>query len=395
MHSQVTRQKTRPPTTLTENELADWLALLRAPGLGPVTFKNLLEHVGQPKQILSTPLADLKQKVSLSEPTLAYLHAPDWEAIEADLRWCANPNNHILTLNDARYPSLLREITDPPPLLFVTGDPALLQYPQLAMVGSRNPNQHGSQTAFDFAEYLSRRGLVITSGLALGIDAASHRGALAGSGLTIAVAGTGLDRVYPASHKALAHEIAEQGTLVSENVPGTLPKPGHFPRRNRIISGMSMGVLVVEAARKSGSLITARQAMEQGREVFAIPGSIHNPLARGCHALIRQGAKLVETGQDIVEELGPLLHSVLVNIHATTEADSADDSPAQTGRKPDLALSEAQQTVLAIIGFEPTTIDRVIQQTRLTADTVSSILVALELQGFITSQGGNYSRLAR
>jgi DNA processing protein len=375
---------------IADDELANWLALMRAPGVGPATFQALLEHFDSPRQVLEMPLADLNQRIKLPEATRTYLQQPDWEAVEADLQWHAKTNNHILTLNDARYPSLLREISDPPPLLFVTGDPALLQYPQLAMVGSRNPNQHGVQTACDFAKYLSRRGLVITSGLALGIDAASHRGALAGSGLTIAVAGTGLDRVYPASHKALAHDIAEQGALVSENVPGTLPKPGFFPRRNRIISGMSMGALVVEAARQSGSLITARLAMEQGREVFAIPGSIHNPLARGCHALIRQGAKLVETGEDIIEELGPLLGSVLDKMSPALE--QRDDENVMTTAA---NLPATQQQVLRIIGFEPTSIDLVIQQSKLTAETVSSILVELELQGYITSQGGRYSRSMR
>lgn len=391
---QIPSRQLSATTRAKQEELAHWLALLRAPGVGPVTYHSLLEHIGSPQKILATPLAELKQIVRLGESTLNYLRNPDWQAVEVDLRWLDQPGNHILTFNDDCYPPLLREIGDPPPLLFVTGDPAILRFPQLAMVGSRNPNQHGSQTAFEFAQYLSKRGLVISSGLALGIDAASHRGALAGSGLSIAVAGTGLDRVYPASHRELAHDIAEQGALVSESVPGTLPRTGNFPRRNRIISGMSMGVLVVEAARRSGSLITAHQAMEQGREVFAIPGSIHNPLARGCHMLIRQGAKLVETGDDILEELGPLLHSLLVNINTGADRDTIEhdsDSTSENGT----ALSHQQQQVLGIIGFEPTSIDLVIEQSQLTADTVSSILVLLELQGFITSQGGRYSRLKR
>lgn len=391
----VASQHQQSPAATPEDELACWLALLRAPGVGPATYRALLAQIGTPRQVLAMPLAELKQRIKLSQASLSYLCQPDWSAVETDLRWCAKPGNHILTFSDTRYPPLLREITDPPPLLFVTGDPAILQYPQLAMVGSRNPNQHGSQTAFEFAKYLSRRGLVITSGLALGIDAASHRGALNGSGLTIAVAGTGLDRVYPASHKALAHEIAVQGALISENVPGTLPKPSCFPRRNRIISGMSMGVLVVEAARQSGSLITARQAMEQGREVFAIPGSIHNPLARGCHALIRQGAKLVETGEDIVEELGPLLGSVLANINSSAAHRDEETGTAPANAVAASSLPASHQQVLDIIGFEPTSIDLVIQHSKLTAEAVSSILVALELQGYIASQGGRYSRSMR
>ncbi len=216
-------------------------------------------------------------------------------------------NRHLITLHDARYPTLLREIDDAPPMLFIQGDPTILNLPQIAIVGSRNPSASGRQTATDFAHFLASAGLAITSGLADGIDGAAHQGALETKNSTLAVTGTGLDRVYPAKHRELAHRIAEQGALISELPPGTPPIPANFPRRNRIISGLSLGTLVVEAAQKSGSLITARLATEQGREVFAIPGSIHNPLARGCHALIRQGAKLVETAGDILEELAPLL----------------------------------------------------------------------------------------
>jgi DNA processing protein len=209
-------------------------------------------------------------------------------------------------VNDGRYPPLLREIPQAPPVLFVHGDPDCLRVPQLAMVGTRNPTPSGRETARQFAAHLAGAGMIITSGLALGIDAAAHQGALAGGGRTIAVMGTSLDRVYPAKHRDLARAIAERGALVSELPTGTPALAENFPRRNRLISGLALGVLVVEAALQSGSLITARLALDQGREVFAIPGSIHNPLAKGCHALIRQGAKLVETANDIVEELGAL-----------------------------------------------------------------------------------------
>jgi len=233
---------------------------------------------------------------------------------------------HILTLHDPAYPALLKEIADPPPLLFVRGDPAVLSRPQLGIVGSRNPTPGGRSLAEDFARSLSRCGLVVTSGMALGIDAAGHRGALRGGGTTLAVAGTGPDRIYPARHRDLARAIVEQGAIISEFAPGTPALPSNFPRRNRIISGLSLGVLVVEAACRSGSLITARLAAEQGREVFALPGSIHNPLARGCHHLIRQGAKLVEDIEDIVEELGPL---AAVISHRSGDGE-AGDKPAET-----------------------------------------------------------------
>ena len=230
----------------------------------------------------------------------------------ADIKWLAEAGNHaIVTLDDPQYPDLLRQIDSPPPVLFIQGDIALLQDPQLAMVGSRNPTQGGKNNAYEFAKFLSANGITITSGLALGIDGYSHKGALDAQAPTIAVTATGLDRVYPAKHRSLAHAISEYGAIVSEHTIGTPVRAQNFPRRNRIISGLSVGTLVIEAAIKSGSLITARYASEQGREVFAIPGSIHNPLARGCHQLIRQGAKLVETAGHILEEISPALLAYL------------------------------------------------------------------------------------
>jgi DNA processing protein len=362
----------------TESErLRYWLALLRAPGIGSVKFRQLLEYYGEPQRLFHSP--NLTDDNSLT----AYLRRPDWAAVENDLAWLEGDGCFLLTLHDATYPPLLRDIHDAPPLLFLRGNPEVLVSPQLAMVGSRNPTRTGQETARDFASTLSKVGMVITSGLAQGIDAVSHQGALEGGGQTIAVTGTGLDRVYPASNRELAHAIVDGGgALVSEFPPGTLPQASNFPRRNRIISGLSLGTLVVEAALRSGSLITARLASEQGREVFAIPGSIHNPLARGCHQLIRQGAKLVESAGDILEELAPQLHAVL----ATEQAPAAEYVEL---------LDQASQSLLACIGDEATPVDRLVERSGLTAESVSSMLLILELQGFVESAAGGYARTTK
>jgi len=363
-----------------QESLRPWLVLHRAPHLGPATFHSLNERFGGPGKILGAGRTALSA-AGLREETVTALLAPDEATIEADLAWAAQPQAHILTLADDRYPARLRAIADPPPLLYVYGDPDCLAVPQLAMVGTRSPTPTGRETAREFARHLAGMGLTITSGLALGIDAASHRGALAGGGYTVAVVGTGLDRVYPARHRELAHEIAEQGALVSEFAPGMPPLAANFPRRNRIISGLSVGVLVVEAARQSGSLITARLALEQGREVFAVPGSIHNPQARGCHQLLRQGAKLVETAQDVVEELGSLV--AYSPASAAESEETASAAPAE--------LDAEYQKVLECIGHEPTSVDTVVERSGLTADAVCSMLLVLELQGLIAATtGGHY-----
>ena len=363
-----------------------WLALLHAPGIGPATFQRVLECFPDPRVLFDQPQLLQKealQKVGLKLPpkAISYLKRPNWTDVDNDLRWAEDGQCHILTLTDPRYPTLLKEITDPPPVLFVRGDHAVLTQAQLAIVGSRNPSAGGKQTAYDFAQSLALNGLCITSGLALGIDAASHLGALDAGGATIAVAGTGLDRIYPARHRDLGHRIVEQGAIVSEFPPGTPPIASNFPRRNRIISGLSLGALVVEAALKSGSLITARLASEQGREVFAIPGSIHNPLTRGCHALIGQGAKLTENTQDILEELGPLATLALENQPVT-------DNPTHA-----TAPSISDHPLLKDLGFEPTSIDTLVDRSGLTAEAVSSMLLILELQGIVASSGGLYSRI--
>lgn len=350
---------------------------MRTPGFGCKTFLKTLE-THTPRELFSESASSLKS-LGLKESIVSALKAPDWSVIENDLRWLAQPNHLALTLTDELYPAQLREIADPPPVLFVRGNPELLALPQIGMVGSRNPSKLGIETSIDFAKALVGYGFVITSGLALGIDAAAHRGALQADGYTIAVAGTGLDRVYPARHKELAMEIVARGAMISEFPPGTGAKADHFPRRNRIISGLCLGLLVVEAAKQSGSLITARMALEQNREVFAIPGSIHNPLARGCNALIREGAKLVETADDILEELNLTSPSTKANIFSETVQSTLDLE---------------QQTLLNLIMFSPTSIDSLVESTGKPVEMLSSTLLVLELQGYVESvSGGCYIRI--
>jgi DNA processing protein len=368
-----------------EDDLRYWLALLRTPGLGSRGCNTLLEQVNHPAELFHT-VPPRSAASGIDQEILQHLRNPRWEEVEGDLRWLEAPDHYLITRQDPRFPVLLREIPDPPPALFLQGDPALLGSPQLAIVGSRNPSPGGRETAREFARFLTTAGVTITSGLAIGIDGAAHEGALAGGGETIAVTGTGLDLVYPARQRPLAHQIAEQGALVSEFPPGTPALPANFPRRNRIISGLSLGTLVVEAALNSGSLITARLAAEQGREVFAIPGSIHNPMARGCHALIRQGAKLVETAGDILEELAPLLGSL--STHA-----AADTKAAGTGSATPQKLDQEYIRLLEQIGFDPVSVDQLIARSGLTATVVSSMLLLLELEGHVSSApGGRYCR---
>jgi len=357
-----------------------WLALLHAPGVGAIRFLRILEHEPDLPRFFADYGASCNA-LNIPPKLRRYLGKPNWQAVDIALAWAENTHCHIISLFDPRYPALLKEIPDPPPILFVRGDVSLLARPQLAIVGSRNPSVSGSQLAHDFAAALSRHGLIITSGLALGIDSASHQGALNADGKTIAVAGTGPDRIYPARHRELGHHIAGQGALVSEFPPGTPPVASNFPRRNRIISGLALGTLVIEAALKSGSLITARLAAEQGREVFAIPGSIHNPLARGCHVLIQQGAKLIMEAGDILEELAPLATFAIEQEHRST-----DSAPAGKNTFPDHPLLEK-------MGFEPISIDALVERSGLTAEAVSSMLLTLEIQGIVASTGGLYSRI--
>ncbi|WP_257387161.1 DNA-processing protein DprA [Tahibacter caeni] len=323
---------------------------------------------------------------------MAWLRAPDRSRIDADLTWLAAGGRHLLTWLDADYPALLREAGTAPAALFVDGDASSLWLPQIAVVGARSATAGGLANARSFASHLAAAGLVVTSGLADGVDAAAHAAALDAGRATIAVMGTGPDLVYPRRQAALAERIRGRGALVSEFPPGVPARPDHFPRRNRIIAGLPLGVLVVEAGVQSGSLITARLAGEQGREVFALPGSIHNPLARGCHQLIRQGARLVETADEIVEELAPLARALGDRLRARL----AEPLQAATAEPPDgaTAAHDAEYVkVLAALGYDPVSLDELASRTGLGVAALSSMLLLLELEGEVSnSGGGRYQR---
>ena len=367
------------PPARAVDELAYWLALLRAPGVLARQWRELLACPGMPRALFHESRAALERR-GFKPPFVAYMAAPDWNGVERDLGWLrGGPARSILTLDDGRYPPQLREIASPPPVLFALGDPAALGTLQIAIVGSRNPTPGGQRAASEFGAALAACGLTITSGLAIGIDAASHRGAIARGGKTVAVVGTGLDRVYPRRHEALMAEVAGAGVVVSEFPIGTPPLPANFPRRNRIISGLSAGTLVVEASLRSGSLITAKAALEQGREVFAIPGSIHNPMSRGCHALIKDGAKLVEAVPDILEELPGF---------AVASAGSPRRAPRADPPDP------AAERLLKYVAWEPTSVDTLVTASGMTADEVAYLLLDLELKGYVASTPtGCYCRI--
>lgn len=362
---------------LSDPSLANWLRLVSVPGIGAESQRRLLRAFGLPEGIFSASVASLASVIGLPAAETLLGHDSAREVALA-LAWAEEAGNQVLTLSDAAYPQALLNGEDPPVLLYAKGDAALLNKPSVAIVGSRNATLQGEQNAEAFAETLSLGGLGIISGLALGIDAAAHRGALKGPSSTVAVVGTGLDRIYPARNEPLAREIAVRGVMVSEFPLGTPPLANNFPRRNRIIAGLSLGCLVVEAADRSGSLITARLAAEAGREVFAIPGSIHSPLSKGCHRLIKQGAKLVDSAKDILEEL-----------NWTAPTDKERKSPVASGEIPP---NEAQ--LLAAMAYEPVTIDTLGKRTGLTADTLLAMLLALELDGHVAQMpGGLYQRL--
>jgi DNA processing protein len=350
---------------MAREELAAWLRLLLTPGVGNETARKLLAAFGLPQTVFAQGLA-AQQTVVGARIAEALQEIPDElePALERLQTWLVESDrHHLLTLGDARFPSALLQIADPPVLLYVLGDLEALSHPnKLAIVGSRNPTHQGAANAHQFAQALGQAGLCIVSGLALGVDGAAHEGALAAGARTIAVVGTGLDRVYPKRHLNLAHRIAERGALVSEFPLGTSPLPANFPQRNRIIAGLSQGTLVVEAALQSGSLITARMAAEQGREVFAIPGSIHAPQARGCHSLIRQGAKLVESAQDILEDLQ-------LGAPATLEDGSTTVPP--------------EDDLLDALGHDPVSLDALQARTGLDTATLQARLLELELDGWV------------
>jgi DNA processing protein len=356
-----------------DQELRAWLALALTPGLGPAAFRDLLAQFGGPEAICAASPGALKQVVA-AETVQAIQSGPQDGRVETALRWLEDPANHVVTLADATYPHLLLQTADPPPLLYVKGDLALLNRPALAIIGSRSASRQGTANAEAFARELSDSGFTIVSGLALGIDAAAHRGGLAGKEASIAVVGTGLDIVYPARNRDLAHQLSAGGALVSEYALATPPMAMNFPRRNRLLSGLSSGCLVVEAALQSGSLITAGYALEQGREVFAIPGSIHSTLSKGCHRLIKQGAKLVESAADILEELGAIPRA----------AQPVDPVP----------VSAEHQPLLDALGFDPVDLDTLCERGGLTAETASAMLLTLELDGLVNRlPGGKFQRV--
>ncbi|MDX1457575.1 MAG: DNA-processing protein DprA [Marinobacter sp.] len=385
-----------PPSAIARTDLdlfqspaGFWLLLSRLPKFGVRRQQAILEHFPDFHSLLTSSTATLKA-LGLAAETLGALEA--WRRQDADHpivasaarihRECMRTGTDILTLADADYPEPLKHIPDPPLVLFLRGDRALLGREQIGIVGSRNATRAGLEHARSFAAALGRKGLLVTSGLALGVDGAAHSGALEAGFPTVAVIGNGVDQPYPYRHRTLGERIAGNGVLVSEYPPGTSAKPGHFPRRNRIISGLSRGILVVEAGVKSGSLITARLALEHGREVFAIPGSVHNPLSRGCHELIRQGAKLVETVEDICEELG-----------AWWSSDSQTTAPAPeslgTG-----GLDCREIAVLEALGYDPQSTDYLCSVTGLPADQLMQSLLLLELQGLVDAAPGGFQRIA-
>ncbi|MEO7323366.1 MAG: DNA-processing protein DprA [Dokdonella sp.] len=381
-------------------ELQAWLTLLRAPGLGPASLRELVRRHGNAVEALAEARHGECARAT-DAACRAWLHAPDMRLIDADLAWLAAENRILLTFDRADdFPDLLNQIASPPAALFVVGDTSALWYPQIAIVGSRNASHAGVAIARDFSRTLCQAGFAITSGLAEGIDGAAHAAALDVEGSTLAVLGTGPDLVYPPKHGDLAARIAANGALISEFPPGTPGHPRHFPRRNRIIAGLSLGTVVVEASLRSGSLITARNATEAGREVFAIPGSIHNPLARGCHQLIRDGAKLVETAEEIMAELGPLAHGLSVSLRERLDMPA---TAAVTSERPPMArmrpLLHARAddpdyaSLFAALGHDSLGIDQIAQRSGLAVATLSSMLLMLELEGeVVAARGGGYAR---
>ena len=352
-----------------------WASLQLIHGASPRALLALLKAFGGPTEILNASAASLSRVVS-GELAAAVERGPDREALDRALGWLGEPGHALIAWGDEAYPQALLSIADPPPVLYFHGRPELLNRPSLAIVGSRNATPQGVETAEAFAAALSAAGLTIVSGLALGIDAAAHRGGLAGTGSSLAIVGTGIDRVYPTANRSLARRLAEAGGVLSEFPIDTPPLPANFPRRNRVISGLARAVLVVEATLASGSLITARFAAEQGRDVLAIPGSIHSPFSKGSHRLIKEGAKLVETAGDVLEELG---------MQAASGPSAAPASIAPEG---------AAGRVLAALGHDTASVDVLCERSALPADAVCVALVQLELEGRIAClPGGLYQRL--
>jgi DNA processing protein len=377
--------------------LLAWLTLLRAPGLGPVALRELMAVHGDIASALAAARHGAHSRVD--QMCRDWLRAPNAATLAADLAWLGASGHALLTFDDADFPALLDEVTAAPAALFVAGDATALWLPQIAIVGSRNASQSGLATASSFARALVGAGFAITSGMAEGIDGAAHAAALDAGGATIAVLGTGPDLIYPPKHRDLAARIPTQGALISEFPPGAPGHPSHFPRRNRIIAGVSLGTLVVEAGVRSGSLITARNAAESGREVFAIPGSIHNPLARGCHQLIRSGAKLVETAEDIIVELAPLAQGLGTRLRArlqmtpTAGPDTAVSGCVARNAAPERARDPDYANLFAALGHDALGIDQLAVRSGLPVAALSSMLLMLELEGeVVATRGGGYAR---
>ncbi|GAB2583471.1 DNA-protecting protein DprA [Dyella jejuensis] len=374
-------------------ELRDWLIALRTPGLGP---GGLRERLAAAQGQIGHVLTQLRRHAaSLGAQAQAWLEQPDEGRIAADLAWLAEPGHRLLRCTEADFPPLLEAIPQPPVALFVAGDSSLLLHPQVAIVGARSASVAGKSNARAFARHLAMTGYVVTSGLADGIDGAAHEAALDAQLPTIAVIGTGPDLVYPRKHRELSARVTAQGALVSEFPPGMAARADHFPRRNRIIAGLSLGTVVIEAGLQSGSLITARLAGEQGREVFAVPGSIHNPLARGCHRLIREGVRLVESASEIAETLVPAARALGAELAQRLEraplAGTRHDRPATTGGWRD---DPDYRRLLEVLGHDPAALDELAARTGQSAAVLSSMLLMLELEGCIEGlPGGRYQRL--
>lgn len=363
--------------TLSKEARRHWLILKLTPFMGVATINKITKQL--PIEALFSMSSTKLSKLKLKDASIKALTQPDLAKVEYLEQWADEPNQQILCYGHEGYPKSLTQIASPPEVLFIKGDSQLLNAPQLAIVGSRNVTIGGQETAFTFAKQLATLGITVTSGLAVGVDGHAHRGAIQGQGKTIAVLGTGLEQIYPKRHQQLAQQICQSGALVSEFLPQQAAKAEHFPRRNRIVSGLTKGTLVVEAAVKSGSLITARYALEQNREVFAVPGSIHNPMSEGCHQLIKQGAKLVESIHDIIEEIGEFQQFL---------AKQSIENQATQPNNQDMADS-----FLACIGYDVTSVDTIAERSNLPVPDVLARLLDMEIEGKITAIAGGYTRI--
>lgn len=368
------------------NTLA-WLALARAPG-GAGPLRRLVDASGSAEAALAAGPSGWRS-AGLSDAAIEGLRRPDDNVRDGDRVWLQARHHHLIGWDSADYPALLRRMPSPPACLFVVGDANALWQPQVAVVGSRAPSAGGRDNARDFAAALARAGFAVTSGLATGIDAAAHLGALEAGGATLAVVATGPDLVYPPGHRDLAARIARHGAVISEFPPGTQARREHFPSRNRIIAGLALGTLVVEAAERSGALITARMAGDAGREVFAIPGSIHNPMARGCHRLIRQGAALVESADEAIAALGPVAAELGDALRARLREGAQVATAPSAGTEPS---DPGQREVLAALGHDPVALDQLAERTGLTVAALSSMLVLMEMEGMVSAEHGRYAR---